>query len=521
MHSRTIESSVADSATLPLLEGLDVPLAPPRPKRKPLAKPQRGAPPPGQDLLQLPQIVKPRPYQSDAIDKLRRKMQATRIRRYVLGLPTGGGKTIVAAELARLAYNNQQTVCFYTRNIVLCHQASQRFKMCGIPHGILQGSKYRDFSQRVSIINVQSLEAALKEDPDCWQPADLNIIDETHVRSRLLQSILAESNAFVLGLSATPLTIGLGQFYGGIYSIPTDWFFANGFLVRPKFYSDWKDGADPVDEWCRRYKEPWGNRPKTLAFSNRVVDAEILAERFRHQGIAAEVISGKTTAKRRKGILERFSSGETTVLCNVNCLVEGFDEPDVRVLLVDKVVNHPMRSMQLIGRGLRTSEGKTHCDVLDFGGMWPRNRFEIALHYRVGFNKLDIDNERERLKAKRAKPKPVDPEERERRKRRKYNVDAIARFDPGYDIDTQLWPDVCRWSAIRHARPSARKLGETEGKRDFRARATYMDMLGLKKPDVRNLQFAPSETCPMPIFKLCEKEIKRYARAQQRKELYK
>ena len=55
-------------------------------------------------------------------------------------------------------------------------------------------------------------------------------------------------------------------------------------------------------------------------------------------------------------------------MANINVFTEGFDAPNVDMAALLRATVSPGLYYQMVGRGLRTSEGKENCLVLDFGG---------------------------------------------------------------------------------------------------------------------------------------------------------
>ncbi|MCP4308446.1 MAG: ATP-dependent helicase, partial [bacterium] len=66
----------------------------------------------------------------------------------------------------------------------------------------------------------------------------------------------------------------------------------------------------------------------------------------------------------REAIRRRFESGDLKVACNVGCLTMGVDW-DVRCIVLARPTKSEMLFVQIIGRGLRTAEGKADCLILD------------------------------------------------------------------------------------------------------------------------------------------------------------
>jgi hypothetical protein len=81
-----------------------------------------------------------------------------------------------------------------------------------------------------------------------------------------------------------------------------------------------------------------------------------------------EFIEGRSTIK------EKFHSGEYRVVCNVGVLTTGIDW-DVRCISLVRPTKSEILFVQIVGRGLRTAEGKENLLILDHSDN----------HLRLGF----------------------------------------------------------------------------------------------------------------------------------------
>ena len=72
-----------------------------------------------------------RSYQLDAIDNLRTSLQSGK-KRPVISLPTGAGKTIIAAAIIRMAREKHKRVAFVVPSLTLIDQTVARFESNGI-----------------------------------------------------------------------------------------------------------------------------------------------------------------------------------------------------------------------------------------------------------------------------------------------------------------------------------------------------------------------------------------------------
>ena len=111
-----------------------------------------------------------------------------------------------------------------------------------------------------------------------------------------------------------------------------------------------------------------------------------MAQILKSLGHKAEHISGESGE--RKKILERFHSGECTVLCNSMLLTEGYDEPSVDCVVCLRPTKIRSLYAQIIGRGTRTCEGKENLLVLDF--LWQSEQHNLCHPANLIANKPDV-----------------------------------------------------------------------------------------------------------------------------------
>ena len=150
-----------------------------------------------------------RPHQETAMTLLRQSL-AKGNKRVALQLPTGAGKTRVAAEIALGARAKGRTVCFTAPAVTLIDQTVRAFESDGV-HGIgvIQSTHPRtDPFQPVQVASVQTL--ANRARPH----SDIVIVDECHHQFKVIRDwIEAEPNKTFISLSATPWTKGMGDYW--------------------------------------------------------------------------------------------------------------------------------------------------------------------------------------------------------------------------------------------------------------------------------------------------------------------
>ncbi|MEU4093342.1 DEAD/DEAH box helicase family protein [Streptomyces sp. NPDC026673] len=90
-----------------------------------------------------------------------------------------------------------------------------------------------------------------------------------------------------------------------------------------------------------------------LVFTPNVLSAQVLAATLRYRGVEAAAVSGQTGRQERRDIITRFKKNEIRVLTNCDLLIQGFDAPGVRALYIARPTFSPNAYIQMAGRGLR------------------------------------------------------------------------------------------------------------------------------------------------------------------------
>jgi DNA repair protein RadD len=80
-------------------------------------------------------------------------------------------------------------------------------------------------------------------------------------------------------------------------------------------------------------------------------------------------VTGETPKKEREAMLSDFKAGRIQAMTNANVLTTGFDHPDIDLIAMLRPTMSPGLYVQMAGRGMRPSTGKTDCLVLDFAGV--------------------------------------------------------------------------------------------------------------------------------------------------------
>ena len=348
-----------------------------------------------------------RPYQQEAVNRCREA--AARHKRVLLQLPTGGGKTTIAAEIISLAVSKGKTVLFLAHRRELIFQAYERFSGFGLDCSVVLAGDKRCIAEKpVQIGSVQTC-VRRKKYMSSISP-DLIIIDEAHhaVANSYVTILKMYPHAVLMGLSATPYRTdgkGLGSIdnytlFKGLVAVET-----TGSLVKQGYLSPcevWvpqminfskvkiekgdfakseleqifvdRDLMENVARDWRKYCDGM----QTLVFASSVQHSISLCGVFNEKGIPAAHIDGTTPKSERENILKRLADGAVKVVSNFGVLTEGFDCPAVSALILARPTISMGLYKQMVGRGLRINDGKDRAVILDYGKnvtrhTWPTN----------------------------------------------------------------------------------------------------------------------------------------------------
>ena len=337
------------------------------------------------------------PCQVAVVDKVKASISAGR-KRLLLTMPTGGGKTVVAAHLMReLPIVGKRLFVAHRHELIT--QASRKLLDVGLgDHGIIKAGFPQRLHCPVQVGSVQTIHArAFRTRKIELSDFGLIVIDECHhSRAQTYQQIIDRfPNAIILGLTATPCRgdgLGLGNIFQELIEGPSvAELIRLGLLVDGDVYApyrpdlrgiridrkkaDYDEGqlaavmnrqqlvCDIVTHWFRHA----GGRP-TVCFATGVKHSIAIRDEFRAQGVLAEHLDGKTPRDERDEILRRLATGEIQVVSNCAVLTEGWDQPSVSCLILARPTRQLGLFRQMVGRVLRIHPGKDKALILDHAG---------------------------------------------------------------------------------------------------------------------------------------------------------
>lgn len=342
-----------------------------------------------------------RPYQVDAVDAIRQSI-GSGVRRLVVQAATGAGKTKIAAAIVDGALAKGRRTAFVVPAISLIDQTVESFYHEGIREiGVIQAHhQMTDWSKPVQVCSVQTLQTR-----KAWPEADTVIMDECHRLHEAHKRWLTDeawSHVPMIGLSATPWTRGLGKYFESLLIAATTTelieqkylspfrVFATGHPDLSKVrtvagdyhegeLSDAMQGGELTADIVRTWREKW-NSAKTLCFAVDKAHARSIQERFTEAGIPCGYQDAETTPDERRALKTQFHDGRLQVVCNIQTLTTGVDW-DVRCLILARPTRSEMLYVQIIGRALRTAEGKDCALILDHSDTTQRLGFVTDIHH--------------------------------------------------------------------------------------------------------------------------------------------
>jgi hypothetical protein len=122
-----------------------------------------------------------------------------------------------------------------------------------------------------------------------------------------------------------------------------------------------------IDYACEIYKEQKKefNKPISAWFCPDVLVAEETKRKVSKYNWQVELITAKTPLKDRLDILKRHEQGDLECLISVGVLSEGWDNPNCNIIVHLRPTLSKVFWGQSVGRGLRSSQNKTKCLVID------------------------------------------------------------------------------------------------------------------------------------------------------------
>lgn len=337
-----------------------------------------------------------RDYQVEAVDACMEEWKENDAT--LLVLPTGGGKTVVAAEIIQrfrprkaIFLAHREELIWQARDRITSHTGLE----CDIEMGelIAQANLFRPSSADVIISTIQTQIAggdAPRMTKFCPNDFGLLVIDESHHApadsyGRVIEYFKRNTSLKVLGITATPDRAdekALGKVFQTVaYDYEIIDAIRDGWLVpieqqmvniqgldfsAIRTTAGDLNGADlaAVMEAEKNLQGVAGasieilGTMRAIVFAASVHQAEMLADIFnRHRPGMAAWICGKTEKIERRRLLHDFAANQIQVMVNVGVLTEGFDDAGVEAIIMARPTKSRALYSQQAGRGTRPLPG--------------------------------------------------------------------------------------------------------------------------------------------------------------------
>lgn len=330
-----------------------------------------------------------RPYQVETVVAV--DAAWTQAARLIVALPTGSGKTEIAAHLIERELTGDGRALVLVERKNLCHQWRKRLLDHGFCNvGMIQATNTVAMYAPVVIGTIQSVRAR-----GMPEGISLIVIDESHIWFQGHDKVLdGAGDVRVVGLTATPLRAGLGlRFDRVIVGATIRELINEGYLVRPRYFAATQEAIEralrEVSILAREYK----TNELSAAMRNKAILGDVVGtwqkrgenrqtiafcvDKQHARDLAGEFISrhrGRRSARRDEGrrALPHLccvrSARELRVLSSVGVLSIGFDSPVASCAILARPTLSLSLHVQQGGRILRPYPGKTDALVLDHAG---------------------------------------------------------------------------------------------------------------------------------------------------------
>jgi DNA repair protein RadD len=429
-------------------------------------------------------------------------------KRVMVSAACGFGKTELATAVLAATRENNRRGAFLCDRISLVTQTSERFDKYRLQHGVIQADHPRWMpSEPIQVCSVQTLARR------SWPDLNLIVVDEAHVLTEPVKKKLEAKDCFAIGLSATAITKGLGKYFDCVVNAPpTNRLIERGLLVPLRIYSCTEPDMNGVKvnklgEWDEKETESralkvvgdvvaeylrLGQNKKFIGFAASIAHAQELQRQFLAAGINVATYTANDQPEDRAEVVQEFRKPNSTIrgILSVEALTRGFDVAEVEVLILARPLRKAVAVfVQMLGRVMRTAEGKTEAMVLDHAGNTARFWDQWNTLFEEGVTQLDDGKPKEKAAKKEKpelepmkcpscralhKPMPVCPV-----CGHEYPARAAVQHVPGTlkeliagghqkELTRDLWPQVAGYVMERREGEAARK----------QALAIYKDITG-------------------------------------------
>ena len=352
--------------------------------------------------------MKLRLYQKKAVEAGVNFMKSDEQTGAIIVIPTGGGKSLVIASIAKELEGN---ILVLQPSKEILEQNVAKAKLFGIENIAI-------FSASMNEKNIDKLTFAtigsIINKKELFSHFDYLIIDELHyvnAKGGMYEKFIKYFGNKVLGLTASPYRIhNYTDMFTDMRSVVAKFvhrtrpriftkiihitqlqeLYKDGFLCPIKYRTNQNydvkkiklnsTGMDYDKKSLLAYHEKQnivgiatelvrkGKARHILVFTTTVEEARLISKNLSNIGVWSATVSAKTKKKDREDILLKFKQGKIKVVCNVGTLTTGFDFPELDCIIMARPTQSVSLFFQMLGRGIRPAKNKPYCEVIDLCG---------------------------------------------------------------------------------------------------------------------------------------------------------
>ena len=352
-------------------------------------------------------------------------------------MPTGTGKTClftsIISDINKYSIQRREAVkiLIIAHRTELIDQIGDHLDDYKVAHSFIAGGKDRELRKPVLVASIQTITNSHNLEVAKKLNVQFIIIDEAHHALATSYKKLWEMypNAKKLGVTATPWRMNhqsfLDLFDKLVMSMPIKDFIKQGYLAPYKYYSLRDDSyiqrtIDDIElDSFGEYKESsmeekmdigsiraqllksylsLAKGKKGIIYAINIVHARHICKEYGEAGYNVVCIDSKTPDTERKELVKKFKKNQIDIIVNVDIFSEGFDCPDIEFIQLARPTCSLVKYLQQVGRGLRITENKQNCVILDNVGMYSKFGLPDARrHWKYHFIGKDVDEEPHRL----------------------------------------------------------------------------------------------------------------------------
>ena len=355
-----------------------------------------------------------RDYQQKAHDALIQWIKKT-TEPVMIEAATGAGKSHIIAALAETIHrisNGKRILCL-APSAELVIQNSEKYALTGNKFSIFSASAgSKSLQHPVVFATPVTVHNRIKRFGNQFA---MIIIDECHGITPTIRKIVwamreQNPNIRVVGMTATPYRMGTGYifeqwpngnpvperetkepyFAACVDRITARELIDKGFLTKPVIGKIHAESYHTLDMQLnsRGQFDAADIDRAYVGLGRRTSDiiADVVAQSRDRQGVMifaatvqhayeclaslpqelSAIVTGDTPSQERAAIIARFKAREIKYIVNVSVLTTGFDAPHVDLIAMLRATESVGLLQQIIGRGLRISDGKDDCLILDY-----------------------------------------------------------------------------------------------------------------------------------------------------------